>query len=116
MFEKLKLNKDFRRIYGRGKSFVHPEIVTYIYKNKSSENVRYGITVSKKLGKAVKRNRAKRLITAAVSPYIARLKPGTDMVFVARTRIFSVKSYQISDIIKADFISAGVLLKEDNDQ
>ena len=63
--EKLNLNKDFRRLYGRGKSFVSPLLVTYIMRTKRNV-VRYGITTGKKVGGAVERNRARRVIQAAM--------------------------------------------------
>ena len=55
----LKENRDFSRIYRRGKSFVSPVLVTYVQKNKSGAK-RYGITTGKKVGKAVSRTRARR--------------------------------------------------------
>ena len=57
----LKLNRDFRRLYYKGSSAVHPLIVTYASKNRLGYN-RIGITVTKKIGKAVCRNRCKRTI------------------------------------------------------
>ena len=59
-YKTFKLNKDFRRLYGRGKSQVSPYLVTYSSKNRNGE-INIGITVGKKLGNAVKRNRARRL-------------------------------------------------------
>lgn len=98
MTEKLKLNKQFRRLYGRGKSFIHRGFVTYILPNKTG-NICYGITVSKKLGGAVKRNRAKRLLSAAFRECCPKLNTGYDIVFVARAGIFSYKSYEIAEIM-----------------
>ena len=112
MTGKLKLNKQFRRLYGRGKSFVHRGFVTYILPNKSGD-INYGITVSKKLGGAVQRNRAKRLITAAFRESSPRLKSGYDMVFVARSGIFSYKSYEIAKAMLSHLISAGACEKND---
>ena len=43
----LKENRDFQRLYRRGKSYVSPILVTYIMKNKT-DNLRYGITTGKK--------------------------------------------------------------------
>ena len=45
----LKLNKEFKRLYFRGKSAVHPLLVTYAIKNRLGRN-RIGITVTKKIG------------------------------------------------------------------
>ena len=57
----LKDNRDFSRLYRRGKSFVGPVLVTYVLKNKS-DNLRFGITTGKKIGKAVRRTRSRRVI------------------------------------------------------
>ena len=88
---KLKENRDFRRAYTRGASLVSPYVVVYYMKNRSS-NVRLGITAGKKVGGAVSRNRAKRVITAAFRGCLPQIKDGYDFVIVARTRILSVKS------------------------
>ncbi len=88
---KLKENYDFRRVYNKGKSFVCPYFVVYVNKTKRGYS-RLGITVSKKIGNAVKRNRAKRLITAAFGTVFPKITQGFDFVIVARTRILDVKS------------------------
>ena len=61
----LKLNKEFKRLYFKGKSAVHPLIVTYASKN-SLGRTRIGIKVTTQVGKAVGRNRCQRIIRAAV--------------------------------------------------
>lgn len=54
----LKDNRDFSGLYRRGKSFVGPVLVTYVLKNKS-DNLRFGITTGKKIGKAVRQHKVK---------------------------------------------------------
>ena len=100
--ETFKLNKDFKRLYGRGKCFVFPAVVVYIKKNNLSIH-RFGITVSKKIGCAVKRNRAKRVIREAFYATSGILCGGFDIVFVARTRATAVKSYEIAACLKKAF-------------
>ncbi len=107
MFEKLKLNKEFRRVYGRGKSIVSPFFVSYVLRQKG-EKIRIGITVSKKIGCAVMRNRAKRLITAAFYECAPDIKHGCDIVFVLRHRILSKKSYEVAEIMKAHLKQSGI--------
>ena len=109
--EKFKLNKDFRRLYGRGKSFVSPHVVTYCICGKQ-EKIRVGITVAKKIGNAVCRNRAKRLITAAFREVQGQVKQGAEIVFVARTRILYTKSTTVAKEIKEHLLSAGALKTE----
>ena len=57
----LNENRDFRRAYAKGKSRVHRLLVTYVLKNRLGVN-RVGFTATKKIGKACRRNRARRVI------------------------------------------------------
>ena len=59
-------NKEFSRIYARGKSYVHPNLVLYVAKNRLGYT-RIGLTATKKVGHAVQRNRARRIMRAALS-------------------------------------------------
>lgn len=93
--QSLKRNNDFRRIYSRGKSFAGGYVVVYVFKNRYRFN-RLGITVSKSIGNAVARNRAKRVIRAAYTNLEDRLaEGGFDFVVVARTRGAGKKEQQI---------------------
>ena len=65
-YEVLVRNSDFSRAYARGKSFVHPHMVLYVNKNRA-RHLRVGITATKKVGNAVTRNRARRVMRAALS-------------------------------------------------
>ena len=94
----LKENRDFRRLYGKGKSFVSPVVVTYLMKT------------SKKIGKAVQRNRSRRVIREAFRLLSPRIKPGYDFVFVARGKTPYVKSGEVKDALEAQLKKAGVLL------
>lgn len=92
----------FRRAYRYGKSFVSPELVTYVIKNKQN-NLRIGITTGKKIGKAVLRSRARRVIRAAFREVMSEselLKSGFDVVFVARGKTPHIKSTQLSKVMK----------------
>lgn len=81
----LNRNSDFKKMYNRAKSEVAGYIVMYFLKNNYSYN-RIGITVTKKIGKAVTRNRIRRLIKESYRNYHKSIKSGYDFVFVARTR------------------------------
>jgi len=103
----IKENRDFRRIYAKGKSLVSPYVVVYYIKNRK-ENVRLGITAGKKIGTAVARNRAKRLIRAAFRECVPNICTGYDFIIVARTRILSVKSTAVEQSLKKLLVSAGL--------
>jgi ribonuclease P protein component len=81
----IKQSSDFRRIYARGKSAVSPCVVVYCRKNRLGVN-RTGFTVSKKMGKAVVRNRVRRRLREIMRLNGARLEQGYDLILVARGR------------------------------
>ncbi len=91
VYSKLKQNWEFHRAYNRGVSIVLPECVLYVAKGRR-DTLRLGITAGKKIGTAVSRNRAKRVITAAFDQCAPHIPTGHDCVVVARTRILSTKS------------------------
>ena len=104
----LKENKDFRRLYYRGRSQASPCIVTYIMKSRLNET-RVGITSGKKIGNAVKRNRARRLIRAAFSKYEDRLNGCYDIVFVARTKTALSKMQEVQTQMDEQLRKLGAL-------
>ncbi|MEG0614413.1 MAG: ribonuclease P protein component [Oscillospiraceae bacterium] len=91
-------NKEFLFLYKKGKSIISKAVVVYFKKNNSPYN-RLGITSSKKIGNAVARNRARRVIRAAYRLTEMDFPIGYDMIFVARTAATGVKS----DTIKRFF-------------
>ncbi len=101
-------NNDFRRAYAKGKSFVSPFLVVYVRKN-CMGLTRVGITTSKKVGNAVLRNRSRRVIREAYRQLSPRVKPGYDLVFVARGRTPGTKSTRLYGELKKQLRAAGVL-------
>lgn len=101
-------NRDFRRIYRLGRSCVSPGLVTYVLKNQS-HNLRIGITTSKKVGKAVKRNRSRRVIRAAFAHIGADMNAPYDVIFVARTRTAYLKSYEVEKTMREHLTQLGVI-------
>ncbi|MCH5197646.1 MAG: ribonuclease P protein component [Oscillospiraceae bacterium] len=106
----LNLNSDFRRAYARGKVYTSPALVIYILRNRAGI-CRIGITASKKIGNAVQRNRARRVIRAAAE-MLPELQSGYDIVFVARTKTIQKKSTEINKSMERLLRTAGVI-KED---
>lgn len=90
----LKKNRDFVRVYNKGKSKVNPVLVLYVLENGENYN-RIGITVSRKVGKSVVRNRVKRLIKEAYRKHKHQIKSGYDLVFVSRIQARNSDYYTV---------------------
>ena len=100
-------NKDFRTLYYRGKSRVHAGVVTYVRRNRLGYP-RVGITTGKKVGCAVLRSRARRVIREGFRPLLP-LVGGYDIVFVARTRTPEMKSTQMTPVLRHHLQELGVI-------
>ena len=70
---------------------------------------RVGITTSKKIGNAVERNRARRVIRVAYSNLENKINGNYDIVFVARSRTKYIKSTDLTNIMLSQLKEAGVI-------
>ena len=82
----LKRHKEFRYTYARGRSHSLP-LFTLVYARSRNASVRVGFSVSKRVGNAVQRNRAKRRMRAALTPMIANIAGGFNVIFVAKPEV-----------------------------
>ena len=103
----LKLNHIFRRLYhtsGHANSY----LVLYAKKNHSATN-RVGVTVSKKLGGAVVRNRVRRRLREVYRLNEALFSPGWDIVVVARSRCIRADFQKLNEAYLSLAEKAGIL-------
>lgn len=107
-FPTMTRNNDFRRAYARGRSFVGYSLILYVQKNRTG-GTRIGITSSKKIGNAVQRNRARRVIRAAVDAVLPPEGVGSvDLVLVARGVTAGQKSGQVAAVLRKLLLRAGL--------
>ena len=97
----LKTNRDFHRVYRKGANAVRPCLVVYARRNGGNAN-RLGFTVTAKVGKAHTRNKVRRRLREIYRLNEAAIRPGYDLVVVARTRA-AVAAY---GRLEAEFMSA----------
>ncbi len=95
----LTQNKDFQLCYHKGTCVVLRHVIIYARKNRLAVN-RLGITTGKKVGNAVCRSRARRLIRQAWRENELAAPIGLDIVIVARPRLLEVKSQLLSCQLK----------------
>lgn len=107
----LKLNHVFRRLYHTS-GFADSCMVLYARKNRTGIN-RVGITVSKKLGHAVVRNRTRRRLREVYRLHETRFQPGWDIVVVARTKAVNAPFDKLTASYLALAKKAGILLPEE---
>ena len=95
---------------------INPEYFDVIRALKAKGNVpRYGITTGKKVGNAVKRSRARRVIRASYYRLFPQLKPGYIIIFVARGKTPYVKSQVVCKAMKQHLKTLGILQSPDKD-
>lgn len=110
----VKENREFSLAYRRGKSCVSPVLVTYALKAKGNV-LRYGITSGKKVGNAVTRSRARRVIRASYFQLFDQIKPGYILIFVARGKTPHVKSQVVCKAMRQHLKTLGVLSQSSED-
>lgn len=101
--ESLKKNSHFQRVYNNGRSKASKYLVVYWLANKKQYSVnRYGITISKKIGNAVVRNKIKRRIKEILRKWDDNnyIKSGFDIVIITRKPVIDLSYHQIKEDLK----------------
>jgi ribonuclease P protein component len=111
-------NHLFSKAYRKGKSAANRYVAVYVLKNYGNKKgtpalTKLGITVNKKLGKATKRSRVKRIIRAAYRENMPVIKNGFIIIVAARSACFDkgVKSTAVAKQMKKSFEQLGILVE-----
>ena len=81
---RIKKNKDFQVVFKKGKSIANRQFVLYILQKPEEKEFRIGLSVSKKIGNAVTRNKVKRLIRQVFLEEKHRIAYGKEFIIIAR--------------------------------
>jgi ribonuclease P protein component len=95
---RLRSNRQFRLVFARGRSYVHPLLVLYVRRS-GSGGPRIGFSIGKKLGGAVERNRIRRRLREICRARLNRLRPGFDLVFVGRRALAAASFHTIQQVM-----------------
>ena len=107
----LKRHKEFRYTYARGRA-QSLSLFTLVYVKSRNETVRVGFSVSKRIGNAVHRNRAKRRMRESLTPLLPRIAGGFNVIFVAKPDVLSAPFPELGRQMEALLKRAG-LWRED---
>jgi len=81
---RIKKDRQFQTVFKEGKSYGNRQFIIYVLRKESQEAFRIGLSVSKKIGNAVVRNRVKRYIRQAFTEINHRIKDDYDFIIIAR--------------------------------
>lgn len=108
----LKRNKEFRYVYRVGKS-KSSRLLVLLYANSRQEQPLVGFSVSKKIGGSVKRNRVKRRMKEAITPFLSSVKGHTSLILIAREALLDAAFPAIVTTMKKLLTEAEVLKRND---
>ena len=104
----LRRKKDFSAIYNKGKSIGERYGVLFYKKNDLAYN-RTAFLASKKVGKSVLRNRARRLMKESYREFEQNLESGYDLIWIARNTINNLKCADVKKSMKTALKKSGIL-------
>ncbi|MBO4547809.1 MAG: ribonuclease P protein component [Abditibacteriota bacterium] len=104
---RLKKQRDFKKVYNRGRSYVSDLFVMYVY-HTGTPAVLCGFSISRKVSKACARNLIRRRASEALRDIVTRLRPGTHLVFVARKDAAGADFGEISRCLHSLLKKAGL--------
>jgi len=96
--QRLRASRDFQRVYRGGRSWAHPLLILHVRQQPQGQRV--GISVSKKLGCAVRRNRVRRRIRELARLLLPEWRLGFDAVVVARNQAADAPFEALGDALR----------------
>lgn len=107
--------KDFKSIMSLGNKIITRSFVLlYVIDSQDIEHFEYGIIASKKVGKAVQRNRCKRLLRSAVASLTHIIKPKSKLVLIARSALLEQKFIDLIQSLKWAMHKASLRVPNEN--
>jgi ribonuclease P protein component len=94
---RIKKNKDFQIVFKQGKSFANRQFIIYVLEKPEQPHFRVGLSVSKKIGNSVTRNRIKRCIRQAILELKDQIKQERDYVIIARNPASEMGFHEIKN-------------------
>jgi|YNPNPStandDraft_1061719.scaffolds.fasta_scaffold227137_1 ribonuclease P protein component len=110
---RLRHSLDFQKVRQQGNRWRNGALTVNLLPN-SLEHNRFGVVVSRRVGKAVSRNRIKRQLRAVLQYWIPKLRTGYDIIVVAHPVSFTASSHELEKTLERLFKAAGLLSVEEH--
>jgi len=108
---RLKSKARINEVYKRGKSLATAHIVMYYYLvGNDNKHTKVCFSVSKKIGKAVERNKIKRRMRECIKKFMPCLDKRYNLIFIARANIKGISYLDVEKNIMKLLKKAGILL------
>ncbi|WP_088008309.1 ribonuclease P protein component [Indiicoccus explosivorum] len=109
--QRIKKSQEFQRVFKKGKSFANRQFIIYVYRTGQPE-FRIGLSVSKKIGNAVTRNRIKRYIRQVFLEMKEEVRQDADYVIIARKQAADLDFHETKKSLQHVLKIARVLRKK----
>ena len=107
--DRLKSSRQFRQVYDQGRKFSDPYFHLFVLEI-SEEKIKFGVTVTRRIGKAVQRNRVKRKFRESfrlLAPYLTK---GYSIVMIARRPSTGVSTPELMEHLKYQLQQSGIMI------
>lgn len=114
---RLRKSQEYDKVYQNGKKIYTPYFLLYYRPAKKQDLPKYaelpriGIVASKKVGNAVARNRAKRMIREAVRELLPTLKPEFEAAIISFDKILETDSPTVKQTLESALEKADLIIK-----
>ncbi|WHY67136.1 ribonuclease P protein component [Neobacillus sp. SuZ13] len=108
---RIKKNKEFQTAFQKGQSFANRQFVVYSLPKEGQDHFRIGLSVSKKIGNAVTRNRIKRYVRQSIFELSEQLAKGNDYVIIARKPAAEMDFFEVKKSL-THVLKVGKVLKK----
>lgn len=110
--QRIKKNAEFQTVFKNGKSVANRQFVVYSYKKEDQEEFRIGLSVSKKVGNAVVRNRIKRYLRQSFLEMKDDLRQDMDYIIIARHQAASLDFHETKKSMEHVLRIARMIMKK----
>ncbi len=106
---RIKKEKEFQKIIYKKDSYANRNFIVYIYPAEENKHFRVGLSVGKKIGNAVTRNKVKRLMRESLFELKDNIKPEYNVVLIARPNIVGLSILEVKKNIQHVFKLANII-------